>query len=207
MCVRLSRDAARTEMSKQAVAFAGIDIISVFALVLVIAIRGEPVKWGWSGEKAALDYSIQKYLPDYDVEIVNERDWYHPINIRAKGDHHIVFSFPSGHPWTVFTRWKDMLYIADFQHYAQGFEVLAADLNSGKELWHSRLQGLEPIEHSKYYNFINIETDGKRITVFGNEAHGRYIEQLDINTGKPLANTRLPVDKTLPIFPSTAPAN
>jgi hypothetical protein len=194
-------------MSKQAAAFAGTVIMGALALVLVIATRGEPVQWRWSGEKATLDYSIQKYLPDYDVEIVNERDWYHPINIRAKGDHHIVFSLPSGHPWTVFTRWKDVLYIADFEHYAQGCEVLAVDLRSGKELWHSRLQGIESVAHSRYYNFINIETDGRRIIVFGNEAHGRYIEQLDIDTGKTLANTRLPVDKTSTIFPSTAPAN
>jgi hypothetical protein len=194
-------------MSKQAVAFAGIVIIGALVLVFVIATRRQPLEWRWSGEKATLDYSIQKYLPDYDVEIVNERESYHPIIIRAKGDHHIVFSLLSGHPWTVFTRWQDMLFIADFQHYAQGCEVLAVDLRSGKEIWHSRLHAVESVEHSKYYNFINIETDGKRITVFGNEAHGRYIEQLDTNTGKTLANTQLPVDKSSPIFPSTAPAN
>jgi hypothetical protein len=194
-------------MSKRAVAFAGTVIIGALALVLVIPTHGEPLEWRWSGERATLDYSIQKYLPDYDVEIVNEREWYHPINIRAKADHHIVFSLPSVHPWTVFTRWKDMLYIADFQHYSQGCKVLAVDLNSGKELWHSRLQGVEFVEISKYYNYINIETDSRCIIVFGNEAHGRYIEQLDINTGQTLANTQLPVDKTSPIFPSTAPAN
>jgi hypothetical protein len=44
------------------------------------------------------------------------------------------------------------------------------------------------VEHSEYYNRVNIETDGKKIIVYGNESHGRYVEHLDINSVKMFVN-------------------
>ncbi len=73
-----------------------------------------------------------------------------------------------------------------------GCEVVAVNLLTGKELWRTRLFGTGPTPewHSKYGNQVNIETDGKRVVIYGNENDGRYVEHLDINTGKTLANRR-----------------
>ncbi len=51
--------------------------------------------------------------------------------------------------------------------------------------------GIGSTTHSDYSNRVNIETDGERLIVNGNEAHGQYVEHLDIKTGKTLANKRL----------------
>jgi hypothetical protein len=67
-------------------------------------------------------------------------------------------------------------------------------LQTGRQLWKSQLEGIGETRHSAYLNLVNIETDGQIIIVTGNEAHGRYIEHLDLKNGKTLANKKLEAD-------------
>jgi hypothetical protein len=155
----------------------------------------KPLEWCWSKEKASLAYCTKKHLRDYELERVGEKEDYTPINIRTKPDRKLIYSLKEGHKRTVFTRWKDVLYIADYSPIATGCKVIALDLKTGKQLWKSRLQGIRLTNpHSKYLNLVNIETDGLRIIVTGNEAEGRYIEHLDLQNGKSLANKKLDAD-------------
>ena len=151
-------------------------------------------QWRWSKEKASLEYCIKKHLPDYDVELVRKNAFNTPLEIRAKNDRKVIYDMESAHPSTVLTRSKDMLYIADFSYGASGCSVIALDLKSGKQLWKSRLKAIGPTNHKEYVNLVNIETDGKQVIVNGNEAYARYVEVLDIKTGKTLANTKLKPD-------------
>jgi hypothetical protein len=155
---------------------------------------GQPLEWRWSKDKASLTYSTNQHLPDYEVERVQPKEHYTAINIRTKQGHAIIYSYKDASERTVFARWKDNLYIAEYCPIATGCEVVAVDLKSGKQLWRTQLQGIGPTYHSKYLNLVNIETDGKIVIVAGNEAHGRYVEHLDIQTGKMLANKKLDPD-------------
>src|SRR5579859_2019854 len=151
---------------------------------------GKQLEWRWSKEKADLAYCIKKHLPDYDVELGNGKNFYTPITIRSRRDRSIVYFLQKGHQRIVFTRLKDTLFIAEYCPIATGCEVVALDLNTGSKLWSSLLQGIGPTGHSEYLNRVNIETDGKRIVVNGNEAHGRYIEILSPRTGTTLVNKK-----------------
>ncbi|HMF18555.1 MAG TPA: hypothetical protein VKE98_15195 [Gemmataceae bacterium] len=155
---------------------------------------GEQLEWRWSKKKAALAYSIKQHLQDFEVELVREKELYTPINLRTNNDRKIIYSIKEGHLNIVFTRAKDILYIAEYCPIATGCKVVALDLKSGQRLWKSRLQGIGPTGHSQYLNLVNIETDGERIIVAGNEAHGRYIEHVDCETGKTLANRKVDPD-------------
>jgi hypothetical protein len=159
-----------------------------------VGTSGKELEWRWSKEKASLAYSIKQHLQDYEVERVQEKEYYTPINIRTKTDRKVIYSLPKGHESTVFTRWKDTLYVAEYSPIATGCEVVALDLKAGKQLWKARLEGIGATGHSKYLNLVNIETDGQRVIVSGNEAHGRYVEILDLRSGNTLANKKLDAD-------------
>ena len=174
------------------------EIQALFLAMMRGCESGEKLNWRWSDEKADLAYSIKKHLENCDMEVVRETQ-YTPISIRDKRERRAIYS-PNGpfknDLYFVFSRWKGTLYIAEHNTIATGCTVVALDLKTGKTLWRSRLFGTgpTPIMHSKYSNAINIETDGKRIIIFGREDDGRYVECLDINTGVTLANQRFDSD-------------
>jgi hypothetical protein len=159
-------------------------------ILMAVGDAGELSEWRWSKEKATLAYSIRHYLNDYDVEFVHGKKNSTPINIRTKNDRRLIYSLASGHECIVFARWNDKLFVAEYLRMVSGCTVVALDLNTGKQFWRSRLIGIGPIVHSKYLNLVNIETDGSRVIVTGNESQGRYVEHLDVNTGKTLVNKR-----------------
>jgi len=156
---------------------------------------GRPLVWRWSNEKANLDWCIEKHLSDFDAEVMRSQEDGLLVNIRKKKDSKILYVIKEAHENTVFARWKDVLYIAEYSPIGPGCSVVAVDLTSGKELWRSYLEGNSPKINLEYRNLVNIETDGELIIVFGNETHGRYIEYLDLRSGKTLANKKLePID-------------
>lgn len=157
----------------------------------------EELPWRWSEEKASIDYCAKTHLPDFDVKLQFEKQYYTPVEIRNKDGKSVYKcndangSFQS-HRSIVFARWKNIIFITDFCPISTGCTIVAVNLESGKEIWRNRLFGTGPTPrlHSKYSNSINIETDGKRVIVFGKESDGMYVEHLDINTGKTIANQR-----------------
>jgi hypothetical protein len=151
--------------------------------------------WRWDKAKASLTFSITQYLPDYDVEIVDDKQFYTPINIRDKKDSTIIYSFKEGHQNVVFTRWKNTLYIAEHCPMRSGCSVVAVDLSTRRQVWKSHLRGIGPTAHSEYSNSVNIETDGAKVIVYGNESHGKYVEHVDMKTGKTLLNRAFDVSE------------
>ena len=93
-----------------------------------------------------------------------------------------------GHRETVFTRAGSILYIAHFHPRSDGCEVQAVELKTGKQLWSSVLSGSPPVEHFGYENRVTIDTDGKVLILHGNESYTRYIEFVDMQTGKTLGH-------------------
>ena len=93
-----------------------------------------------------------------------------------------------GHEHSVFVVARDVLYYADFIPRRHGCAVIAYDLKSEKLLWKTDLWGIEVDGHSKYLNLINLEIADRHLIVYGNESFGRYIELLDLKTGKTVGN-------------------
>lgn len=135
--------------------------------------------WRWSREQSGWEYSAKRYLADTEMR-------------RAKT---LILNPEVSELYTaVFTRQANTLYVARFCRIATGCNVEAIDFPSGRQLWAVALEGIGPTHHSKYRNGVNIEADRGRVIVFGNEAHGRYVEVLDARTGKQLGNQKLEAD-------------
>jgi hypothetical protein len=85
------------------------------------------------------------------------------------------------------------VYLVRFGLITSGATVTAYDLGSGSPRWERRLVGLGPIEHSKYSNRVQLRVERDRLSVFGWEAAGKYVEVLDTRTGRALGNRTEPL--------------
>jgi hypothetical protein len=146
----------------------------------IVVPTSQPVVWKWSDEKATINYCANAHLPDYDVTT---------DSIRTKTSSRSIYVTQQRHT-IVFTRSEGTLFIAEFHPIATGCRVVAIKLATGRLIWETQLQGIGPTCHSKYRNRVNIETDGGRVIVYGNESHGKYVEQLDGISGKMLLNQK-----------------
>src|SRR5262249_37928560 len=66
--------------------------------------------------------------------------------------------------------------------------VDAYELASGSIEWHARLLALGPIAHSEYWAKTQAIAQAGVVRVFGSEAAGRYIEEIDASTGVTTGN-------------------
>lgn len=151
----------------------------------------DQVEWRWSDEKARLAYSIKQHFPDHVADPAREKKYGAELELFDKDGRRFLWLFEAGVKGNVFTRWKDTLFVANYCRIATGCKVVAIELATGKELWTTELTGIGPTAHSKYKNSVNIETDGEKIIIYGNESHGKYVEHLDIKSGKMLLNKKL----------------
>lgn len=94
-----------------------------------------------------------------------------------------AFVFPSAH----------VIVVSLHSPIATGVKLLAYDLRNQKELWKSHLTGIGPVSHSKYRNRINLVVGPSgTIVVFGWEIFGRYVEVVEVHTGKTLGHRKVP---------------
>ncbi len=95
---------------------------------------------------------------------------------------------------SVFRIEKNTLFFAHFTPTRTGCEVTAYDLDRGKELWSTKLEGLGKVGHEQYRNRVTMELsngdgkDGGVVVITGKETNGDYVEVLDQKTGKQLAH-------------------
>jgi outer membrane protein assembly factor BamB len=151
-------------------------------------------RWDWSAAHASpLHCLLQQAGDRYDLTL--SRDHREPgiITISVSRDHKPVYEW-TGHAYSVFQIVGDRLYYADYSTSSSGGAVVAVDLATGKTLWREPLQALGPIEHSKYFNRLNLAADEAAVRVTGNESAGRYIEVKDAATGRTIANRQLPAE-------------
>lgn len=160
----------------------------MLALVLLFAVNpaidkidyqkvADKAPWTFSEEKASLESCVKLHLGAYDVRIVAVKD--RDMTVRVIKDRQELATF-SGHSETALACAGDMLFVSEHSPISNGCELQPA--------WKVRLKGLGPIPHSKYRNQVNVEADGKVVTVWGKEASGRYVEIIDAKTGKMLGH-------------------
>jgi hypothetical protein len=144
----------------------------------------ERTPWSWPSETATAEACARGFGSGYEVEIEPKETFYKTIHIRKNGED--VVTWP-GHFASVFIRGGDTLYYADFSPNAHGCSIVAYQLNSRRESWKTPLIGIGFLGgHSMYTNRVNMKLKGNRLIVYGDEAGGRYIEILDVMTGRTL---------------------
>ncbi len=84
---------------------------------------------------------------------------------------------------TAIARSGSLVLVAEFSPIATGCAISAYDLENGMSVWHTDLEGLGPIDHSKYSNRVQMEVIDRVLVVRGWEAAGHYIECLSIADG------------------------
>jgi hypothetical protein len=150
--------------------------------------KADAAPWQWSDGRASAADSARRLKGDYQAE-VESRGMFGEVVIRIRKGGAAVHSFP-GHVGTVFAVRADVLYSAQFSRSAPGCAVAAYDLREKKQLWTATLRGLGPIEHSAYRNAVLLDLDTQAVCVRGNECLGRYIEYVDLRTGKTVGHKR-----------------
>lgn len=85
----------------------------------------------------------------------------------------------------------ERLYVIEYWQNASGARVSAFDAANGVPLWMLPVQGLGPIEHSRYVNQVTARLVRGALVLWGAESAGRYIEVFD-PAGKMLSSRLLP---------------
>ncbi len=119
----------------------------------------------------------------YEVQLdpIPGKAWALTLTLKREGQP--VYSW-EGHAYSVFVLADNVLYWRTSCPRARVCAVIAYDLKGGKQLWKTHLWGVPVAAHSRYKNRINLEIDDRHVIVYGNESFGRYIEILDLGTGK-----------------------
>jgi hypothetical protein len=144
--------------------------------------KADEAPWEWSAGRATAADCAKRLPRGYRAEI-EERNMFGGVVIRILKGGAALHSV-EGHTGTVFAVRDDVLYYADFWRAATGCRVVAYDLRNKKQLWKTPLKGLGPLFHTEYSNAVLLEVDRHAVCVRGNECLGRYIEYVDLRTGK-----------------------
>jgi hypothetical protein len=147
--------------------------------------------WAWEDEKASPFWGISQAGAKYAIVMVSKPNDRYNLTFKVLLGEKEVYAW-LGHVKSVFRIQEDRLYYAWFSFSGSGGSVVAVDLNTGKELWDSRLQALGLIEHSAYLNLMNLDANFDVVWVWGNETMGRYLEYKDVTTGKTVGHRIFP---------------
>jgi hypothetical protein len=146
-----------------------------------------------SGEKHAVAAAKQAGLGT--AEFTPDQGGFHGEFTFAKKDGPKV-TLP-GHAQSAVLVRGDALYFADYSFSSSGCRVVAYDLSTGKKAWAQHLEGIGPVDHTKYRNKVAMAVekhptakDAFGLVITGWEAYGAYIEVIDLTTGKQLANKK-----------------
>jgi hypothetical protein len=157
----------------------------------------ESISWRWPKEEPNLFSSILDVPINtpYEVALIRrkrasvlpERGDAHPFEVRILRDRGLLFEAPA-EASTVFKLVGNLLYYAEFSGMTFGCKVIAFDLDSKKQLWKTDLKAVGPIGHSIYSNRVSLKLEGGVLKVQGWETKGKYIEYLDVATGRTVAH-------------------
>jgi hypothetical protein len=141
-------------------------------------------EWKWVPERASAGSAAKNFKGDFQAEVVEkDTDGRKSAMVKfAKGDD-VVFTI-EGHAETVFAGRDNIVYYADFSQISSGCSVIAYDLKAKKQIWKTGLKGLGPVAHTRYRNQVMLDIKDDAVHVLGNESFGKYVEYLDLKSGK-----------------------
>ena len=146
--------------------------------------------WTWSEDQTSIVHYFLKKPVGYEVRLIRLADWEaggNAIHVEVHEEGKKVYQWRT-HIEGAFVFSNSTLVYSTHHPNASGCHLIAVDLNTGKQLWASSLDGIGPVNHSQYQNQINLRIHQGQITVLGNESFGQYIEMVDLKTGQTKSN-------------------
>jgi outer membrane protein assembly factor BamB len=151
----------------------------------------DKTEWRWKDDEATPWHSFGKAPIEYDLRLEQTSKKLYTVTITFGKDGKTLYSV-EGHRNSVFRVLGNVLYYPQFHPSASGATLVAVDLTTGKEIWKTHLEGIGAVRHFKYSNLINMEISNETVTVFGNESFGRYVEIVQLSTGKTVGHKVFP---------------
>jgi outer membrane protein assembly factor BamB len=153
----------------------------------------DKTEWRWKDDEATPGHSFGKIPIEYDLRLERTSKKLFQVTITFGKDGKTLYTL-EGHSNSVFRVVGKVLYYPQFHPSANGAALVAVDLTTGKELWKTNLKGIGSVDHFKYSNLINMEVSKDTVTVFGKESFGRYVEIVQLSTGKTVGHKIFPKD-------------
>lgn len=147
-----------------------------------------PNKFEFCREKATFDYSCSQFTATCQIHAIYDPK-NHGLKITFVRDGKTIVS-EEGHFISVF-RCKygtNLLYFCEYGDSGSGCTVVAYDMNTGRQLWRTKLKALGFFGHYAYGNHVDISVGADEVFIFGRESFGNYVEVLDRATGKTMAH-------------------
>lgn len=150
-------------------------------------------RWKWNAKATKLAWYVTRYKGKLRVSVPASKHLFRKVSVRVRRQGRTLARF-GAHSETAFVILNDRVLVYSVHHaIATGCTLVAVDLKTRKQLWKTPLKGVGPVSHSKYRNRINLKAGpGAAVTVFGWESHGRYLEVVDLKTGKTLTHKKFP---------------
>jgi hypothetical protein len=140
---------------------------------------------------------FNRELRDYQIQITRNKRCLDSVRFQVlDGNGNEVHAW-DGSLSTPFVERDGILYYALYYTTTSGCDIVAFDLKRAKRLWQSPLQGTGVLFHSIYYNEVRFGPPEHKevLMVYGREAGGRYIEIVDLKTGKTVGHKQFPAEK------------
>lgn len=143
-------------------------------------------KWAddaaWKPPAEDLGYCLANEARAYDV--TRKKESRGVLTIRVSDGDAELYSF-GAHTGTMFFERNGVLYHTEYSRGVNGCVMVAFDLRAKKQLWKTHLKGIGEVQHSAYTNEVRMNPYLEGVlVVYGNESFGKYVEVLDIETGK-----------------------
>lgn len=150
--------------------------------------EGDCPPWSWRPEEADLEYSRAHALAGLKTLVeAGGTDW--------RSESTLVITCEDGqilrvgvHGKTPIVRVGDQIFVASYPLMSEGCAIECYDVAHAKHVWTRDLMALGQIAHSKYFNAVTLEVEGKNLIVRGQETAGRYIEVLTLRDGAEVMN-------------------
>ena len=156
----------------------------------------DKAEWRWSDAESDVRFSASHAGHDYTVELTQDTrfpDGGLFIRLIARGKP--VYSW-RGHKRSVFVVRGSELVYADYNPSAAGCRLVAVDLRTARVLWKSNLEGVDRLSVFGSENYVAMSRyDCKTVAVWGWETDGRYLELVDLKTGKTVGHKVFPPEK------------
>ena len=176
----------------------------ILTLLLTLTVapipKTDPADWKAAVKDREFDYPSQPHRAAESVALAEK------AGVAAAFDLEGTFVFAKqggpevkfrGHAMTAAVVRGDSLYVTDYSTISTGCTVVAYNLATGKKAWAKALEGIGETNHSKYRNYVAMTVerhpkvkDAFALVITGWEAHGAYVEVIDLLTGEQLANKK-----------------
>lgn len=189
----------RNSMRRISVLCAFVTLVSVSAEVDWEKVARE-AQWEWPRPDPTFLSSAMDYDPDspYDV-IIHRYPWKVALERKDPDAFGCFFDFEimrngevlfqkAAQDRTVFQIRGNRIFFTQFNDFKSSCKIICFDLDAKKLLWETELKTAILITgHSAFHDRVSLKAGDKVVRVYGWEPNGKYVEYLDPNTGKRLA--------------------